>query len=146
MWTYLRHFFDLKYVFNRVAPVLLMLLLFHGSITSRFSRNWSLAPYPKREKRKSNLMLFSTSFCCCLCCCCLFVFLLSYFVFFFLNVENLVQISVKNRVPVHQSFTRKHNMHFYQLPVEWTWYNAIFIYTHSCSKINYNNENIKSKK
>ena len=146
MWTYLRHFFDLRYVFNRVAPVLLMLLLFHGSITSRFSRNWSLAPYPKREKRKSNLMLFSASFCCCLCCCCLFV--CCYFIsFFFSQCRKLsINLSKDQRVPVHQSFTRKHNMYFYQLPVEWTWYNAIFIYTHSCSKINYNNENIKSKK
>ena len=48
--------------------------------------------------------------------CLFFCYLISFF--FFLNVENLVQISVKNRVPVHQSFTRKHNMHFYQLPVE----------------------------
>ena len=88
MWTYLRHFFDIKYVFNRFAPVVVDVVTFAWLDYQPIFGKWTRAPYLKREKRKTNLMLFSTSFSCCLCCCCLFVcFFIS---FFFLNVENLV--------------------------------------------------------
>ena len=144
VWTYLRHFFDIKYVFNRFAPVVVDVVTFAWLDYQPIFGKWTRAPYLKREKRKTNLMLFSTSFSCCLCCCCLFVcFFIS---FFFPQCRKLsINLSKEQRVPVHQSFSRKYNMHFYQLAVEWTWYNTIFICTHSCSKINYNNENIKSK-
>ena len=137
--------FDIKYVFNRFAPVVVDVVSFAWLDYQPIFGKWTLAPYPKREKRKTNLMLFSASFCCCLCCCCLFV--CCYFIsFFFSQCRKLsINLSKELRAPVHQSFTRKYNMHFYQLALEWTWYNTIFICTHSCSKINYNNENIKCK-
>ena len=48
---------------------------------------------------------------------CLFVVIL--FRFFFSQCRKLsINLSKDQRVPVHQSFTRKHNMYFYQLPVE----------------------------
>ena len=143
MWTSLRHFFDIKYVFNRFAPVVADVVAFAWLDYQPIFGKWSLAPYPKREKRKTDLMLFSASFCCCCLFVCLFVIL---FCFVFFQCRKLsINLSKEQRVPVHQSFSRKYNIHFYQLAVEWTLYNTIFICTHSCSKINYNNENIKSK-
>ena len=48
---------------------------------------------------------------------CLFVVIL--FRFFFSQCRKLsINLSKDQRVPVHQSFTRKHNMYFHQLPVE----------------------------
>ena len=145
MCTYFRHFFDIKYVFNRFASVVVNVVTFAWLDYQPIFGKWSLVPHPKREKRKTNLRLFLTSFCCRLCCYSLFVCLLFYFVFFSQCRKLSINLSKEQRVPFHQSFSRKYNMPFYQLAVEWTWYNTIFICTHSCSKINYNNENIKSK-
>ena len=51
----------------------------------------------------------------------LFVCLLFYFAFFFPQCRKLsINLSKEQRVPVHQSFSRKCNMHFYQLAVERT--------------------------
>ena len=48
----------------------------------------------------------------------LFVCVFFYFVFFPQCRKLSINLSKEQRVPVHQSFSRKYKMHFYQLAVE----------------------------
>ena len=139
-------------MFLTVLLPLLMLLL--DSITSRFSGNGPLLLTRKVKSEKPTLRYFRRLFVVVVVVVrfsvCLFVILFGFlfFVFcFFSQCRKLrINLSKEQRAPVRQSFTTKYNIHFYLLAVEWTWYNTIFICTHSCSKIQYNDENIKSKK
>ena len=72
-----------------LLPLLLMLLLLHGSITSRFSGNEPLLLTRKGRSGKPTLCYFRRLFVVVfVVVVCLFVVIL--FRFFFLNVENLV--------------------------------------------------------
>lgn len=96
MWTYLRHFFDLKYVFNRVAPVVVDVVTFSWlDYQPIFAK---LIPCSLPEKGEAEIQPYVIFDVFLLLSLLLFVcFFVILFRFFFLNVENLVQISVKNR-------------------------------------------------
>ena len=89
MWTSLRYFFDIKYVSNRFAPVVVEVVTFAWLDYQPIFGKWSLAPYPKREEAENQPYVIFDVFLL-LSLLLLFVCLLFYFVFFFLNVENLV--------------------------------------------------------
>ena len=119
MWTYLRHFFDLKYVFNRVAPVVVDVVTFSWlDYQPIFAK---LIPCSLPEKGEAEIqpyVIFDVFLLLSLLLLfvCFFVIL---FRFFFSQCRKLsTNLSKEQRVPVHQSFTRKYNMHFYQLAVE----------------------------
>lgn len=117
MWTYLRHFFDLKYVFNRVAPVVVDVVTFSWLDYQPIFAKLIPCSLPEKGEAEIQPCYFRRLFVVVFVVVCLFFcYLIS---FFFSQCRKLsTNLSKEQRVPVHQSFTRKYNMHFYQLAVE----------------------------